>query len=351
MTRLEIRGVSKRFGSVEAVRDLSMTVEAGEVVALLGPSGSGKSTLLRMIAGLDGTTSGTIRLGDRDVTAMPAGKRRVGMVFQEPATFPYLTVADNLAFGMKVRRVAIAERRQRVQATAELLGISDLLGRRPAQLSGGERQRVEIGRALLRDPDVVLMDEPLASLDASLRVELRAELRRIQAEAGTTTLFVTHDQAEAMTIGHRVGVMQAGRLIQVGTPEDLYERPAHLFTARFVGTPRMNLLSVTASGGAVRLGDARFPVRAHDGRSVVLGIRPTDLALFDAADGACPKLYVTVREIEDQGADLVVTGALDDARALTMRLPRSAAPRQADVLRLGVRTWHAFDAGNGDRLD
>jgi ABC-type sugar transport system ATPase subunit len=342
---VEILGLRKNFGSVVAVESVTMSVQPGEVIALVGPSGCGKSTLLRIIAGLETPTAGTVRVRGRDVTALAPGRRNVGMVFQQAATLPYLTVAENLAFGMKVRHVPAAQRRARVAEIAELLGIGTLLARRPAQLSGGERQRVELGRALLREPDVLLLDEPLTSLDAHLRVELRAEIARIQREVGTTTLVVTHDQTEAMVLGMRVGVMSAGSLAQLATPTDLYDAPADTFVARFVGSPQMNLLPARVVGGRAAIGGANLEVVARDGE-VVLGIRPSDLAI--SRDGG---MRVHVESLEDQGADIVVRCTLQDGGTLHARVARDERPVVGTHVMLAPRRLHVFDPVTTRRLE
>jgi len=349
---LAVTGLSKRYGDTVAVSEVSLAVDAGAVLVLVGPSGCGKSTILRLVAGLEEPTAGTVEVAGRDVTRLPPGRRRVGMVFQEPAAFPYLSVADNLAFGMKVRGIAVAERRRRVGEVAELLGLGRLLERRPVQLSGGERQRVELGRALLRDPDLLLLDEPLSGLDAALRVELRGELRRIQREVGTTTVLVTHDQTEALVLGDRVGVLQAGRLRQLGTPSELFDAPANTFVARFVGSPPMNLLPAKVCESSVVLGDARLLLRAaaRPGEAV-LGVRSTDIELVTTSTPET--LAVTVEGVEDQGADMIITGRLeaDSGTPLLIRLPRADRPHRGDRLDLAVRRWHLFDPVTGERLD
>jgi multiple sugar transport system ATP-binding protein len=344
-SQLVLEALSKQFGATPAVCEVSMTVGAGEMVALVGPSGCGKSTILRIVSGLEPPTSGRVLLDGRDVTELPAGRRNIGMVFQQPATFPHLSVADNLSFGMKLRHVNARERRLRVAEVADLLGIGALLARRPAQLSGGERQRVEIGRALLRDPSVLLLDEPLSSLDAHLRTELRGELARVQREVGTTTIVVTHDQSEAMVLGNRVGVMREGRLVQLAPADELFDAPTDTFVARFVGSPPMNLLPARVYGGAVwldgtRLADARG-VRTGP---VLLGVRPTDITLAELG------LAAEVTTIENQGADLVVALRVNDTSAFTVRVPRADLGLLAGPVRLGMRAWHLFDPDTGLRL-
>jgi ABC-type sugar transport system ATPase subunit len=343
---LAITELVKTYGSSEAVRSVSLAVAAGERLALVGPSGCGKSSILRVVAGLESATSGRVCIGGRDVTPLPPGRRNVGMVFQHPAAFPFLTVADNLAYGMKVRRVPTADRKRRVTAVAELLGIAELLARRPGELSGGERQRVELGRALLRDPDVLLLDEPFSSLDAALRVELRDEVARIQREVGTTTVIVTHDQIEATVLGDRVAVMRDGQIAQVGAAAELFDRPADTFVARFVGAPPMNLLPGVAAEAEVSVGRLRFPAPRAVRGDVTVGIRPSDVEV--QRDGA---LCLTIEGIEDHGADCLVRGRLADCRhSFVVRLSRESAPAVGEQLQLHVRRAHFFDAGSGRRL-
>ena len=250
MGRLILSDVSKRFrDETSALNDISLTVDDGELLTIVGPSGCGKSTLLRIIAGLEGQTTGSVVIGDRDVGDLPPGRRDVAMVVQGGANFPQLTVRQNLGVGLRIRHTPRAETARRVVAVAETLGLESLLDRRPAELSGGENQRVAIGRSMLRDPALLLMDEPLSNLDAALRVEMRREIARLQRRLGTTMLFVTHDQSEALTLGHRVAVMRSGVIEQIDRPQNLFDRPATPFVASFVGTPPMNLIRVPATGG------------------------------------------------------------------------------------------------------
>jgi ABC-type sugar transport system ATPase subunit len=345
---LRVADLVKNYGTTNAVRAVSLDVAAGERLAMVGPSGCGKSTILRVVAGLDTATSGSVSIGGRDVTHLPAGRRNVGMVFQHPAAFPYLTVAENLAYGMKVRRVPIAQRKRRVVDMAELLDIAGLLDRRPNQLSGGEQQRVEIGRALLRDPDVLLLDEPFSSLDAALRIELRDQVARIQREVGTTTVVVTHDQIEATVLGDRVAVMRDGQIAQLGHPAELYDTPANTFVARFIGSPPMNLVPGVVTRTAVDIGAVQLPL-PHAARPgpVTVGIRPTDLE--PTADGS---LCLVVDVLEDHGADHIVHGRLAGAPEsvhLRARLSREHSLRPGDEVRLAARRLHLFDPSTGAR--
>jgi multiple sugar transport system ATP-binding protein len=274
-----LEGVRKEFpGGVVAVDDVSLTVEPGEFVVLVGPSGCGKSTTLRMVAGLEPLTAGSVRIGGRDVTKLAPRHRDLAMVFQNYALYAHMTVAANIGFGLKMNDMPKAEIGPRVQRAAEILGITDLLGRKPRQLSGGQRQRVAMGRAIVREPAAFLMDEPLSNLDAKLRVEMRAEITAVQRRIGAPTLYVTHDQTEAMTMGDRVAILRDGVLEQLGTPLELYDAPVNTFVAGFIGSPAMNLVEATAEDGFVAFAGARLPVarRLRPG-PVWLGLRPEDL--------------------------------------------------------------------------
>jgi multiple sugar transport system ATP-binding protein len=275
---LELHRVSKRYGQVAAVEELSLSVEEGELVTILGPSGSGKSTVLRLIAGLDAPDTGVISIGGADMASVDPPERGVSMVFQSFALFPHMTVEQNVGFGLAARKVAAPEIERAVQETAGWLGLEDLLDRRPHELSGGERQRAALARGLVRRPRVLLMDEPLSNLDAQLRVQTRTEIRRLQVEAGITLVYVTHDQAEALSLGRRMAVLESGRLQQYEAPESVYDRPANSFVARFVGIPPMNLLPARLEADAVRTDRGLvLPLppgaRAEHGQEVVAGFR------------------------------------------------------------------------------
>jgi multiple sugar transport system ATP-binding protein len=276
MAAIRLEHVCKTFQDVVAVDDVSLEIADGEFLVLVGPSGCGKSTLLRMIAGLEEITAGTVSIGDRDVTDLAPRARDVAMVFQTYALYPHMTVRQNMGYGLKARRTPKAEIARRVDDVAELLGLEQLLHRRPAQLSGGQRQRVAMGRAIVRQPQAFLLDEPLSNLDAKLRVGMRASLAQLHQRLGVTTVYVTHDQTEAMTLGQRVAVMRDGRILQVDRPQQLYERPHNLFIAAFIGSPAMNLVDATLEGDAVRFGRYRIPLPAGNrpqgaGERVVLG--------------------------------------------------------------------------------
>src|SRR6476659_4074434 len=281
MATIDLDRVTKVYGNgFVAVHDVSLSIADGEFIVLVGPSGCGKSTLLRMVAGLEEVTAGAVRIDDVDVTDLAPRHRDIAMVFQSYALYPHMTVRQNLGYGLKVRRTPKAEAARRVEEIAALLDLTELLERKPAQLSGGQRQRVAMGRAIVRQPQAFLMDEPLSNLDAKLRVGMRASLAQLHQQLGVTTVYVTHDQVEAMTLGQRVAVMRDGRILQVDTPQALYERPRDLFVAGFIGSPAMNLVEANLEGGEVAFGQFRVPLdparrpRETASGRVILGIRP-----------------------------------------------------------------------------
>ncbi len=326
-----LTGLVKAYGPVSAVDGVDLDVPAGELVTVVGPSGSGKSTVLRLIAGLERPDAGTVAVGGQDLRDVPPHRRSVAMVFQDYALYPHLTVRENIMFGLRVRKVRKDEARRQAAAAADQLGIADLLDRYPDQASGGQRQRVALARALVRAPGVYLLDEPLASLDAQLRLTTRADLVALHRQLGSTTLHVTHDQAEAMTLGDRVVVMDAGRVRQAGPPQEVYDAPADTFVARFLGSPPMNLVP----GGGV-LGGA--------GGSTV-GIRPEDLALDP--DGP---IEATVEAVETLGSEAVLLTRCPDGVRLTVRTPPRLGLRSGDGVRLrpDPQRLHRFD-GSGRR--
>jgi multiple sugar transport system ATP-binding protein len=317
VAEISIESLTKEYaGGVIAVDDVTFRVEDGEFMVLVGPSGCGKSTLLRMLAGLEEVTKGSISIGGRDVTDLAPRDRDIAMVFQSYALYPHMTVRQNLGYGLKVRRTPKAEISARIEEVAHMLRLDDLLDRRPAALSGGQRQRVAMGRAIAREPAAFLMDEPLSNLDAKLRVNMRAQLADLHARLGTTTVYVTHDQVEAMTLGQRVAVMRDGHLQQVASPQTLYRRPANLFVAAFIGSPAMNLVEAQLDDGAVVFGGYRIPLapgRQPVGRldKIVLGIRPEAFEDGATADPALPRLDVTPNVIEELGADAHLIFAVD----------------------------------------
>jgi multiple sugar transport system ATP-binding protein len=329
-----------------AVDALSLEIEDGEFLVLVGPSGSGKTTALRMLAGLEEVDAGTISIGERDVTDLPPKRRDVAMVFQNYALYPYLTVAANIAFPLRIARVPKAERERRTNEVAQLLGLEQYLERKPGQLSGGQRQRVAMGRAIIREPSVFLMDEPLSNLDAKLRVQMRAEIAALQSRLGTTTVYVTHDQSEAMTLGDRVAVLSDGRLQQCDTPRALYARPANMVVAGFIGSPAMNLCRVPCANGSVQLGGVAFDVpRGSTAGDVVIGLRPESLEL--AQDG----IPAEVEVVEEIGADSYVFAAADVGK-LVARVETRLAPERGARISLRPRPdeAHLFDPASGARL-
>jgi multiple sugar transport system ATP-binding protein len=351
---LALRNVTKSFGARPVVNDISLEVTDGELLVLVGPSGSGKTTLLRLVAGFEPPDSGDIEIGGTTVTSTVPAERNIGMVFQSYALFPHLSVRDNIAFGLRARRHPPSEIETRVGAIAETLQIAPLIDRLPRALSGGERQRVALARALVRDPDVLLMDEPLSNLDAQLRAQTRAEIVRLQARVGTTTVYVTHDQIEALSMGHRVGVLREGRLEQVGTPREIYDQPATMFVATFIGSPQMNILPAAVEKGAVIAGPIAVRSRAPSG-PVLAGVRPEHVHVRGSrwSEHVEPGLTfpATVDFFESVGDQAFVTVVAGE-HTICARVEPSfqAAPGDELVVWLDAPRLHLFDPSSGRSL-
>ena len=397
MATIALEGVTKRYGKTEVIHGVDVDIADGELIVIVGPSGCGKSTLLRMVAGLETVTGGEIRIDGRRVNEVEPKDRDIAMVFQTYALYPHMTVFDNMAYGLKIAKVAKSEIRSRVEEATRLLALDEYLERRPKALSGGQRQRVAMGRAIVRQPSVFLFDEPLSNLDALLRVQMRLEIKQLQRRLGITSLYVTHDQVEAMTLADRLVVMNGGRAEQIDTPMAVYERPASRFVAGFIGSPGMNFLAgtVDASGGGIRLDDGPSvalpggPPASLDGRAVHLGVRPEHLrpvghgtsdptdASVDGTGGGngaanggggagSGTLTLEVLTVETLGADTLVHGRVarpgdtspeslveGAVGSLAVRLPGSSRVRDGERLALAVEPdgWHLFDAASGARLD
>jgi multiple sugar transport system ATP-binding protein len=387
MAEITLDHITKRYpDGFEAVKEMSLAIEDGEFMILVGPSGCGKSTALRMVAGLEDISDGELRIGERVVNALSPKDRDIAMVFQNYALYPHMTVRDNMAFPLKLRGMDEAEQKRRVEEAAKILDLEQHLDRRPANLSGGQRQRVAMGRAIVRDPSAYLMDEPLSNLDAKLRVQMRTEVSRIQKRLGTTTIYVTHDQTEAMTLGHRVAVMRAGVLQQVGPPMELYNRPENLFVAGFIGSPSMNFMPASLEDGRLKLpvADVRFGGRLRDGAStggqLIAGIRPESFEDASVVPGEVRDRGCTFRArvevLESMGSELYAYFSVAGAQVETEELRELAADVGADLpsaggegqitsrlspesrvregeeaeLWLDVPSIHLFDAQSGARL-
>jgi sn-glycerol 3-phosphate transport system ATP-binding protein len=371
VTEVSFHEVTKVFpNGTTAVSALTCTIADGEFMVLVGPSGCGKTTALRMIAGLDEPTSGAIAIGGKVVNGVPPQDRDIAMVFQSYALYPHKTVLDNLAFGLRQHKIPNAQIAQRVKEVSSLLNLDDLLDRKPAQLSGGQRQRVAMGRALARSPQVYLLDEPLSNLDAQLRTQLRADLKQLHQRFSTTTVYVTHDQVEAMTLGDRIAVMSEGKLLQLGTPEEIYRHPANIFVAGFIGSPPMNLLSASMADGRVRAGDLELEMPGVPAGDLVVGVRPEALRLTtgtgqQAAEQAVLNVHTEVvellghetivhgsirgRRVAAASADAGITSLPSERATVIARLDASRRPTVGETITLGVSMAdvHLFDATSG----
>jgi ABC-type sugar transport system ATPase subunit len=353
MARVVFDSVTKRFGDIEAVRDLSLEVEDGEFVVLVGPSGSGKTTALRLLAGLETLTAGGIRVGDRVVDRLAPRDRDIAMVFQDYALYPQMTVYQNLAFGLKMRKMPRDDIDRQVRRAADMLDIVGLLQRKPGALSGGQRQRVALGRALVREPQVFLMDEPLSNLDAKLRVQTRSEIKHLQEQVGTTTVYVTHDQVEAMTMGDRVAVMSEGVLEQIGDPRRVYDEPANVFVAGFIGSPAMSFVSVQATRGGDTLSLSRGELSVTIASSelpsvpaeVILGIRPEHAHLWRDGDGLLGPVVGMTEFVELLGREKLVGVVTSGDQRFTILADPDAAVKPGQQIRFGLEPGrlHLFD--------
>jgi len=362
MADIRFKNVAKRFGAVSVIEDLSLEIADEEFIVLVGPSGCGKSTILRMIAGLEALSGGELSIGGRRVNDVPPKDRDVAMVFQSYALYPHMTVRENISFGLRIRKMPPIQIAAAVTEAAATLGLSDLLDRKPKELSGGQRQRVALGRAIVRKPSVFLFDEPLSNLDAALRVQMRAELSKLQSRLKTTTVYVTHDQVEAMTLGDRIVVLNAGRLMQVGPPLELYDAPQNEFVARFIGTPPMNIVPVALSADGQRLEHAAFalplppkwqqPAAAHRGKPLVLGIRPEDICEAGQQDWKAAAEFDGVIEIfEPLGHEIIVHVRSGEERILA-KLETDKLPKMGQKIRLALNgeKIHLFDPQTEQRL-
>jgi sn-glycerol 3-phosphate transport system ATP-binding protein len=354
MALLELTGVRKSFGATEVLRQIDLSLGSGEMLVIVGASGCGKSTLLRIVAGLETPSAGHIHLDGRDITSVDPAARDIAMVFQNYALYPHMTVFDNMAYGLRIRGLSREDIRRRVAEAAALLGLSELLERKPRQLSGGQRQRVAMGRAIVREPKLFLFDEPLSNLDATLRVRTRAEIRRLQRRLGVTSLYVTHDQVEAMTLGDRLLVLHQGRPAQLATPMEIFDRPADTYVASFIGAPAMNFLPATLvdQGGAARL-QAGPLLRFTDGRrdgpdgmALTIGVRPEHVRV--AGEG----LPLRIDLVEPLGSETLVHGRLaaPGETALVVRLAGRAPEGEVLNIEFPAEEIHVFDAGSGLRL-
>ncbi|WP_370949464.1 ABC transporter ATP-binding protein [Amycolatopsis sp. cg5] len=353
MATVTFRDTTRFYAGVAkpAVDGLDLEVADGEFLVLVGPSGCGKSTTLRMLAGLEGVDDGTIHIGDRDVTDLPPNARDIAMVFQNYALYPHMTVGENIGFHLKIAKMPKAERETRVREAAKVLDLTEYLDRKPAKLSGGQRQRVAMGRAIVREPSVFLMDEPLSNLDAKLRVQTRTQIASLQRRLGITTIYVTHDQVEAMTMGDRVAVLRDGILQQCDTPVGLFARPVNVFVAGFIGSPAMNLLETTVDSDGAIVGSSWLPLTpgqrsALTGPGIVVGIRPEGWEIGGSG------LTATVEVIEELGSDQYLYCRTSDGQVLTVRTPGMAPWQRGEKIELAPKTGaaHLFDQATGDRL-
>jgi ABC-type sugar transport system ATPase subunit len=359
MARVVYRSAAKRFGEVTALSDFSLEIADGEFMVFVGPSGSGKTTALRLVAGLEALSAGDILVGDRVVNRVAPKDRDIAMVFQDYALYPQMSVEQNLAFGLKMRKMSKEEIGQRVRRTSEMLGIADLLERRPKALSGGQRQRVALGRAIVREPAVFLMDEPLSNLDAKLRVQTRSEIKQLHGQVGTTTVYVTHDQVEAMTMGDRVAVMSEGHLAQVGDPRTVYEHPANVFVAGFIGSPSMSFapMNATLDGGGVVLSHGELRVETTTSSpvlpaEVIVGVRPEHARVWGDVPGLLGPIIGRVEYVEMLGRETLIGVGLADDTRLVVQADADASVNLGDSIAFGIEPgrMYVFDAETEEAL-
>ena len=362
MAAVTLANIAKQYGKVSVIENLSLEIKDHEFMVFVGPSGCGKSTALRMIAGLEEISGGTIAIGGRVVNDLPPKDRDIAMVFQSYALYPHMTVRENLEFGLRIRKLPQAEIDTLVGDASQILGIAHLLDRRPRELSGGQRQRVAVGRAMVRKPSVFLFDEPLSNLDAKLRVQMRAEISKLQERLQTTTVYVTHDQVEAMTMGHRIAVMKDGALQQVGTPREVYEQPRNVFVASFIGTPPMSFIHARVEGGGATLAATKYRLavpaslrpltNGKEGLEVVVGVRPENVLAADRGGrGETATVSAEIEIVEPLGHEVIVHGRVGDD-VLVAKIEPHRAPRMGSRIDLVIEldSLHLFDAATERRL-
>jgi multiple sugar transport system ATP-binding protein len=349
MARVLYEAVTKKFGDVTALSEFSLEIHDGEFIVLVGPSGSGKTTGLRLLAGLEAVTDGDIRIGDRIVNRVAPRDRDIAMVFQDYALYPQMSVEQNMAFGLKMRKLPKAEIAERVRRAAEMLDIGELLNRRPRELSGGQRQRVALGRALVREPEVFLMDEPLSNLDAKLRVQTRSEIKQLHAQVGTTTVYVTHDQVEAMTMGDRVAVMSEGLLAQIGEPRTVYNQPANVFVAGFIGSPSMSFATMNAAGenGHITLSRGQFRLTTKEASvsvpsEVIVGVRPEHARPWSEGSALLGPLSGTVQYVELLGRETLIGISVADETQLVVQADADAGVRAGETITFGIEPGRMY---------
>ncbi|MGR6874309.1 ABC transporter ATP-binding protein [Pseudomonas sp. HK3] len=361
MANIIFENIAKKYGDTSIIKELNFEIKAHELMVLVGPSGCGKSTTLRMIAGLEEITHGELRIKDKVVNKVEPKDRDVAMVFQSYALYPHMTVRENISFGLRIRKLDAAKIDELVSEAAEVLGLTDLLDRKPKALSGGQRQRVALGRALVRKPSVFLFDEPLSNLDAELRVQMRAEIAHLQKRLNTTAVYVTHDQVEAMTLGDRIAVMNKGEIMQVGAPLDLYEKPKNVFVAGFLGTPPMNLLNVRVEGNQIKNGVFSMDIpavwqdslRGFEDKKLILGIRPEHITGANHGDSSGIYCKGVIEIVETLGHEVLIHVLMNEGKEkLVAKLPAHDIPKMGDniKLELDINAIHLFDAQTEERI-